>query len=338
MSDGTRDMSNETRLDLKQLAVLVALLETGSASEAAVKLGVSQPSVSGALAKLRTHFGDALFIRTASGMAPTPRGAEVASTARDILQQIDDRLRPDRPFDPKDHHTPFTVALSDVGEIVFLPRLVRELRKAAPGMPVRSVTMRPTALADGMASGEVDLAIGYFPDLTTADFFQQQLFVHHFTCLLRADHPVTGSRLTMTEYLSLDHAVVHSEGRSQEILEKYLEIKGLTRRIVAYTPHFMSLPKLIASTDMVVAVPHAVGIVYGTPAHRLKVIGLPFESPRIELRQHWHRRVHKDARNIWLRNLVSSLFSAETDEWGRRVAGSESGLLLQSSEDHPTDR
>jgi DNA-binding transcriptional LysR family regulator len=310
-------MAYDRKLDVHQLSVLEALLETGSASEAAVRLGISQPAVSGALAKLRLHFNDPLFIRTPGGMTPTPRGAEVASTARDILRQLDERLRGDAPFDPKDDRRPFTFALSDVGEIVFLPRLVRRLSQLAHGAPVRSVSMRPAALADALAGGEVDLAIGYFPDLTTADFFQQQLFVHHFVCLLREDHAVQGNRPTMTEYLSLDHAVVHSEGRSQEILEQYLAARGLTRRIAVYTPHFLSIPKLIAGSDMVVAVPHAVGIAYGTHLHRLKVIDLPFESPRIELRQHWHRRVHKDARNVWLRGLVSDLFNATTDEWGR---------------------
>jgi DNA-binding transcriptional LysR family regulator len=314
-------MGREPKLDLNLLTVLATLLDTGSASEAAVRLGVSQPSVSGSLAKLRAHFNDPLFVRTAGGMTPTPRGAEVASTAREILRQVDERLRPDTSFDPLGSHPPFTVALSDVGEIVFLPRLVKALSRLSPGTPVRSLSLRPSALAEALANGNVDLAIGYFPDLSTADFFQQLLFVHHFVCLLRADHPVTGNRLTTTEYLALEHAVVHSEGRSQEILEKYLELKGLTRRIAVYTPHFLSIPKLIAGSDMVVAVPHAVGIAYGTPVHRLKVIGLPFESPRIELRQHWHRRVHKDARNVWLRNVVSSLFNAETDEWGRRANG-----------------
>lgn len=315
-------MKSARKLDLNLLNILATLLESTSASEAAGKLGVSQSTVSEALAKLRLHFDDALFVRTAPGMTPTPRGAEVASAARDILRQINERLRPKVKFDPAQSHPPFTFALSDVGEIVFLPRLVRTLAKMAPGTTVRSVTLRPAELEQALESGEVDLAIGYFPDLRAADFFQQLLFVHHFVCLLRADHPVQGNRLTTAEYLSLEHAVVQSEGRSQEIFERYLATHGLHRRVAVVTPHFLSIARLIAQSDMVVAVPHAIGIAYGNALHNLKVIDPPFESPRIDLRQHWHRRLHKDARNVWLRGVVSELFNAATDEWGREATTS----------------
>ena len=311
-------MNSEPKLDLNLLTVAVALLDSGSASAAAVRLGISQPSVSGALAKLRLYFNDPLFVRTAGGMTPTPRGAQVVSTARDILRQFEEGLRPEVHFDPARSHRTFTFALSDVGEIVFLPKLVKALAKLSPGIGVRSVSLRPASLVQALESGEADLAIGYFPDLKSADFFQQLLFTHHFVCLLRTDHPIGGSRLTMGEFLALEHAVVRSEGRSQEIFESFLEARGLTRRIAVHTPHFLSIPKLIAQSDMVVTVPHAVGVAYGNALHKLKVIKPPFESPRIDLRQHWHRKFHKDARNTWLRKVTSDLFNASTDEWGRK--------------------
>lgn len=305
----------DPKLDLNLLPVLIALHDAGSVSQAAVKLGVSQPTVSGALAKLRAHFDDPLFIRSARGMAPTPRGAEVVNAAREILREIDEKLRPDVTFDPARSHRPFTFALSDVGEIVFLPKLVKRLSETSADAAVRSVSMRPAQLAQALETGDVDLAVGYFPDLKKGDFFQQRLFTHHFVCLLRADHPIQGSRLTMGEFLGLQHAVVHSEGRSQEIFESYLEARGLVRQVAVYTPHFLSIPRLIAQSDMVVTVPHAVGVQYGKPEYGLKAIDPPFPSPPIELRQHWHRKFHKDARNMWLRRNVSELFNETTDEW-----------------------
>jgi hypothetical protein len=99
---------------------------------------------------------------------------------------------------------------------------------------------------------------------------------------------------------------------------------GLVRRVAIYTPHFLSIPALIAHSDMVVTVPHAMGIAYGKPAFGLHVMQLPFASPRIQLRQHWHTKFHKDARNVWLRGIVSELFNASTDEWRlSRDAGRE---------------
>jgi len=310
-------MATAKAFDLNLLTVLVAIKATGSASEAAVQLGISQPSVSGALAKLRVHYNDPLFLRSRSGMVPTPRGLKLATAAADVLKDLESRLQVEDSFDPKHEARPYTFALSDVGEIVFLPVLLKRLREHSPDTMVRSVTMRPSEVSTALQSGEVDLAIGYFPDLRSADFLQQLLFTHHFVCLLREEHPIQGNRLTMTEYMALEHAVVQSEGRSQEILEAFLQSRNMTRRVALVTPHFLSLPRLIAKSNMTVAVPHAVGMAYGNSANKLRVIGLPFESPRIELKQHWHRRLHNDARNIWLRKLVSQLFNAASDEWGR---------------------
>lgn len=308
-------VADPNRLDLNLLGVLVALLDEGSVTRAAAKLGTSQPAVSGALARLRTYFGDPLFVRCAGGVAPTPRGAALASSARGILRRVDDELLRDERFQPETARRPVTVALSDVGEIVFLPPLIRHFALVAPRLPIQSVNLRPAELAGALAEGEVDLAVGYFPDLQENVFYQQRLFSHYFVCLLRAGHPVQADRLTLAQFLALPHAVVQSEGRSQEIFERFLKSRGLERRIALYTPHFLSLPKVISETDMVVTVPHAIGLAYGTAANNLRVALPPFEAPRIELKQHWHRKYHKDARNVWLRRTVSALFNDATDRW-----------------------
>ena len=224
-------MDPAARLDLNLLHVLVALGDAGSVSRAAVRLGVSQPTVSAALGRLRAHFGDRLFVRAPGGMAPTPRGAEIVDAARDVLRKVDQTLHSAVSFDPALRHRPFSFALSDVGEMVFLPRLTRALAQRAPNTPVRSVSLRPDALDEALDGGDVDLAIGHFPDLEPPRYHRQLLFTHHFVCLLRADHPVQGRRLTMGEFLSLQHVVVQSEGRTQEILEAQLEAQGVQRRI-----------------------------------------------------------------------------------------------------------
>lgn len=309
---GTRERRT---LDLNLLATAAALLETGGVSKAAIALGTSQPTVSANLSKLREYFEDPLFVRCAGGMAPTPRGAEVASAARDLLAEAERRLRVDPGFDPARSHQAFTVALSDVGEMVFLPSLLRHLARVAPNTPLRAVSMRPGALRDAMTTGDIDLAIGYFPDLAGSQFYQQLLLAHHFVCLLREGHPVQGHRLTLGEFLGLQHVVVHSEGRSQEILDRHLDAQALVRRVAVYTQHYLCVPRLIASSDLVVTVPHAVAMQYAGRHSGLKIMELPFVSPRIELRQHWHERVQKDARNVWLRRLVRDAFPPGVDEW-----------------------
>ena len=116
------------------------------------------------------------------------------------------------------------------------------------------------------------------------------------------------------------HAVVLSEGRSQEILESFLDEHGLTRRVAIYTPHFLSIPSIITRCNLLVTVPHAMGMEFGKPEYGLKAVAPPFLAPRIELRQHWHRKFHKAPRTIWLRQIVAQLFNDESDEWKQAAA------------------
>jgi DNA-binding transcriptional LysR family regulator len=302
--------------DVNLLQIAIALYEERSVGKVASRLGVSQPAVSSALARLRVVFNDPLFVRTPRGMDPTPRAKALVAPARDILLRVERDLLSGMAFNPATTTETFTFALSDVGEMVFLPRIVESLQQLAPLASVRSVSPPPNELRHGLETGEIDLAIGYFPDLAKGNFFQQRLFTHHFTCLLRADHPVGGTRLSLKQFLELRHVSVHAEGRSQEIFERFLVSKKIHRKIVLFTPHFMSLPMIIAKSDLVATVPHAIGMYYSTLLTNIKTMSLPgLDPPRIILKQHWHRMFHHDSRNQWLRKLASELFSQESDEW-----------------------
>ena len=302
--------------DLHLLEIALALLEERSVSKVAVRLRMSQPAISTALARLRRAFNDPLFVRTPRGMEPTPRAQALVAPAREIVLRADRELFADLRFDPATTNAIYTFALSDVGEMVFLPKVIERLQRIAPNASVRSVTPAPSELRYGLETGEIDLAIGYFPDLVKGSFYQQRLFTHHFTCLLRADHPIRGRKLTHKQFLELKHVSVRAEGRSQELFERFLLSKAIHRKIVLYTPHFMSLPMIIARSDLAATVPHAIGIYYSKAPANIKMMSLPMaDVPQIVLRQHWHRRFHKDPRSQWLRKLMSELFSQASDEW-----------------------
>lgn len=301
--------------DLNLLRTVVALYDAGSVGRAAQALGMSQPAVSAALARLRKAFGEPLFVRTARGMSPTARAHALAASAREVLSRVAADVLSETSFDPATTTATFTFALSDVGEMVFLPKIVERLQHLAPGALIRSVSLPPPRLEQGLESGEADLAIGYFPDLKSSAFFQQRLFTHRFVCLLRADHPIRGHRLTLEQFLALGHAVVRAEGRSQEIFEKYLERKKIARRIALLTPHFMSIPTIIGKSDLVVTLPHAIGLFFSQSGANIKVVEPPLPIPRIDLRQHWHRNAHHDPKHKWLRRLVADLFNDANDEW-----------------------
>ena len=305
------------KLDLNLLSIAVAIHDERSVSRAALRLGMSQPAVSAALARLRHVFGDPLFVKTARGMEPTPRALALVAPARAVLSRIEEDVLSDVSFEPATTKRTFTFALSDVGEMVFLPKILDSLSRLAPLASVRSVSVSPLQLERGLESGEIDLAIGYFPDLKKNNFLRQRLFTHYFACLLRADHPIRGKKLSLREFLDLGHVVVHAEGRSQEIFERFLERKRIRRKVVLHAPHFMSIPMIIAKSDLIVTVPHALGVYFTTPEANIKIVQPPLNIPSFDLRQHWHRKFHNDPKNKWLRGLVTQLFNDEVDEWRR---------------------
>jgi DNA-binding transcriptional LysR family regulator len=297
-----------SELDLNLLYVLVALDETRSVSGAALKVHRSQPSISAALAKLRAFFNDPLFVRSGNTMQPTPRAVSLIESAHSVLARVGADIVATPTFDPATAQQTINLALSDVGEVVFLPQILNELRRVAPQAALRSVSVPASEVAKGLEAGSIDLAIGYFPDLRKHNFFQQALFVDTFASLLRDDHPVTARKLSLKQYLQLEHAVVRAESRTEEVIERYLARKKMRRRIVLTTPHFASAPMIVAQSDLIVTLPQPLAHYFSSVSAKLRVVELPFEPPRIELKQFWHRKFHHDARNRWLRTLVCSLF------------------------------
>jgi DNA-binding transcriptional LysR family regulator len=303
------------KLNLDLLPVAIALYDERSVSRAAKALDMSQPAVSRALRKLRAAFKDPLFVRATHGVAPTPRAHALIKTSRPLVNRLREELLAEQAYDAARSTRTFTFALSDVGELVFLPRLLERLRARAPHCAVRSVSMPPQQLARGLQNGEIDLAVGYFPDLVQSNFLQQRLFTHSFACLMRADHPRYAKRLSLKSFLEIEHAVVHAEGRSQEIFEKFLERKRVRRRIALHTPHFLSIPIIVSRSDLMATVPHALALYFANLSPHLAVATPPFDLAGFDVKQHWHRKLHNDPRHKWLREQVAQLFNDQTDEW-----------------------
>jgi DNA-binding transcriptional LysR family regulator len=134
-------------------------------------------------------------------------------------------------------------------------------------------------------------------------------------CLLRANHPITATTLSLSQFLSLEHAVVYGAGRTYEIFERFLRSKKIHRRVVVQTPHFMSIPFIISQSDVVVTVPHAVGMFVKSVHMDIRIAQPPMRTPKIDLKQHWHRNFQREPRNKWLREVVATLFTDDLDEW-----------------------
>jgi len=298
---------NVQDVDLNLLRVFDAVLGERGVTPAAVRLGLTQPAVSNALARLRAVFGDPLFVRTPAGMQATPYARELADPVRQALALLESALTHGAGFDPALSTRAFRFYMSDIGEIFFLPPLVERAQQLAPGVRLEAVPMDPESIAAGLANGALDLAVGFLPGLG-APIRRRRLFRDPYVCLMRADHPRIGSRLTRKLFLEASHALVSSMGSGHRVIEEALERNGLTRRIALRVPHFTVLPLVLERTDLVLTLPKRIAHVF-THYGRLKVLAPPVPIPPADVGVHWHQQFERDRGSRWLRELMIKLYS-----------------------------
>ncbi len=294
-------------LDLNLLVVFNQLLMDRSVSAAADKLGLSQPAVSNALRRLRNLLNDELFLRTTRGMEPTPYAQQLAEPIAYALSTIQTTLSQRTSFSPATSTRRFTLAVTDLGEIEFLPSLMDRLQEVAPGVTVSTVRNNAESLRDDMEAGNVDLAIGLIPQLKS-NFFQQRLFMQRYVCLFRKGHALDKRRLSRKEFYDADHVVVVSAGTGHAKMDEIIESAEEKRRVRLLVPHFVAVGHILASTDMIATVPERYAYRCAEP-FGLRYVDHPVQLPQIGINLFWHARFHKEPGNQWLRQVIFELFS-----------------------------
>lgn len=292
-------------LDLNLLRVFDALMRERKVAAAAVRLGLSAPAVSNALARLRRATGDELFIRSPAGMQPTAHAQAVAGTVTQALAAIDQGFVRHQAFAPAHSARSFRLAMTDIGEIIFLPALVGRLHEQAPGVTLSTVRNTAIDLRAEMAAGSVDLAVGWLPRLG-AGFHQRRLFSQRYVALMAAAHPLAQGRLTAARFLQARHAVVVAEGTGHEQVQRALRRHGLADPVALRLPHFVAVPYIVAESDLVVTVPEKLAHKAAAP-FGLVVRELPLGLPTFEVNVFWHQRAHREAGNRWLREQLVRL-------------------------------
>lgn len=293
-------------LDLNLLRVFDAVLRDRSVTGAARHLGLTQPAVSNALARLRSQFEDALFVRTPKGMDATPFARELAEPVRQALALLESALGHGPGFDPATSTRAFRFYMSDLGQIEFLPPLVERARAVAPGVRLEAVAMEVEDIGDALAAGALDLAVGFLPGLGTP-VRRQPLFRDPYVCLMRADHPAIGKALTRKQFQAASHALVSYKG-GHRVIEEALERAGLARRIALRVPHFTVVPMVLERSDLILTLPSKVARVYQRRGN-FKALPPPVAIQPADVAAHWHERFERDPGNRWLREMVMELFT-----------------------------
>jgi molybdate transport repressor ModE-like protein len=302
--------------DLTQIRLLAELARLGSVSAASRRIGLSQSAASHALAKLRQQLGDPLFTRTSDGFKPTPYGERLGKAAGDALDRLAEGLASNRAFDPKTSTKPFTFFLSDVGQIVMLPGLLKLAQKEAPGVVLRSAPIPLDDPAPPLIAGDVDLAVGYFANLTTG-FRQTLLFRERYVCVVRADHPDFSSGMTLEAFKEVRHAIA-DWCMAHDYIDDVLARHRIVRRDALRVPGFHLLPQIVANSDLLAVIPLRLAEAVATHLP-IKVFNPPVHVPPVDVRMFWHERYHHDPANRWMRRNIVTLYHVGLDN--RRGGG-----------------
>ncbi|ODP35681.1 LysR family transcriptional regulator [Pandoraea sp. ISTKB] len=304
---------NLRSLDLNLLLVFESLLRTRSTTVTAEELNLTQSAVSNALKRLRLAFGDPLFVKTPQGMLPTDLAASLAPPVTEGLGLIRGAVEAPQDFVPAKAQRTFRLYLSDIGQLIFIPKLMATLAVEAPGVRIVTVDTTPREAQNAMAMGDIDLTLGLFTRFSSG-FHQQRLFREHYVALVRGGHPAIRGELTVENFLNAAHAVYRPTAGHHDVFETAVEQwfarSGHQRHVALRMAHSMGLSALIAASDLVVCVPTRLGRALKGPAD-LQTYALPFDSPEFDISQLWHERFHTDAGHRWLRSTIFRLFHGE---------------------------
>lgn len=292
-----------SRMDLNLLRVLDVLLREENLTRAAARLGLTQPAVSRALARLREALGDALFVRTRYGVVATPRARALKEPLAQALAQLGALVEQRQVFEPATARARFALGMADLTQAVLLPSLMERLARSAPGVDL-AVRALPAELERELASGALDVAVGP-PGEDLPDVKRRVLFKESFLCLVREGHPVLApGAWNLESYLRLPHLFVAPRERSSAgPVGEALSRRGLSRRLGLVVPTFLAAPAIISRTDLVFTAPARLVRQMGAQLP-LRTLKPPLPLPTFDMALLWHASRDEDPAHRWLRGAV----------------------------------
>jgi DNA-binding transcriptional LysR family regulator len=304
-------------LDLNLLRVFDAVMIEQNLTRAANRLAMTQPAVSNALKRLRDSLGDELLIRTAHGVKPTPRAETLWPAVRRALSELEEAVAPTS-FDPSKARVTFRMAMADATAALWLPTLVRIIENEAPGIDVRMAPLTTREPRPMLLRGDIDLAIGFFPGVVAqlggaADtpIRHELLYSGKYVCMMRKDHPLAKTELTVDAYCAANHLLVSFSGRARGLVDEALAQINRERRILLTVNQFFTAGRVVAHSDLITVLPrHLIASTGMTGALIAK--DLPFAMPDIHIDMLWHERNARSPAHKWLRQHLIAITADTT--------------------------
>lgn len=301
--DYIHDM-NLRKFDLNLLVILDTLLSERSVTQASKHLYITQPAVSNALRRLRIAFNDLLLIRGKSHMELTVRAKSLIKPVRDALSTIDHAMSGDIVFNPSIAEFTLHMAATEYVSFMLLPALMKEIRKAAPRVRFAISDIESHDCLEPLRRGMVDLIVAFVSD-PVGELHRQVLLRDTWVYLVSRDCYGSNARLTRKRFLASGHIAMKSQtGGSGFYVDTLRAEWGLERNIVMSIPHFLAIPRLVSTTDLVMAVPHKLALTL-VDQYPLRIVKPPVSVPEFTISMLWHQRTEADPGQRWIRNTLA---------------------------------
>ncbi|MGY4495837.1 LysR family transcriptional regulator [gamma proteobacterium L18] len=306
---------NLSKVDLNLFIVFDAIYTEANLTRAGQIVGITQPAVSNALARLRETFNDPLFVRTAQGMVPTPMAQNIIGPVRNALSLLRVSVQESRIFNPLQANKTFRISMTDLTEAVILPPMFQRLRRLAPAVVIESFLCKRRETTKELAAGRLDFAVDA-PLNTDPQVRHVKLMEDQYVCALRKGHPLTKEKISLDDYLALTHIHISSRRNGLGYVDLALGKMGLQRKIALRSQHYLMASQVLQQTDMVMTVPERFA-----RRHDLNYVALPVNDvPPVETHLYWHESTDQDPANRWMREQMIELGQAVTRADQNRTA------------------
>lgn len=308
---------NFAAVDLNLLRVFDAMMMELSTVRTGERVGLSQPAVSAALGRLRHITGDELFVRDGNRMMPTPRALQLKEPVRTALRQIEEALSTAAGFDPATSRQTFTLLGSDYFSSLLMPRLATLIVPKAPSVTIQMLDFPSAEIARLLSEGRIDVAVG--PEMEHPEWIgHEEAFRSYILCVARKDHPVLaahgvkpGSRIPLETFCSIPQVMMSMDGSRTGTVDGALQEHGMKRIVAMTVPHFQAVALAAAASPLLGNLP----VHFARHAAKLLDLDLylpPFDPPKLAVCLYWHRRLDRDAAQIWLRRHIEEALDLDS--------------------------
>ncbi|WP_440959188.1 LysR family transcriptional regulator [Oceanicaulis sp. LC35] len=295
-------MANLKNLDLNLLVVFEAVYSCANISQAARRLGMSQPTISNALRRLRESLDDPLFVRAGRGVEPTTRAVQMIGPVRDALQLIQNGVAPEEHFDPASTSRHFRIVVLDAMEPIVMPHVIRQIQKFKT-VSIENLGILNTPMNEGLNDGSLDLVISGFM-LDSRETQCEALAPVHLSMVARKDHPDIEGEFTLDHFRKLGHVALLPQVRALSRLDEALRRFDIQRHVAYSVSKFWSFPHILMTTDLVAIMPTAFARAISRN-YPLAIYDLPFDYPEERIYMTWKSSHTNDPAHKWLRAEIA---------------------------------